>query len=122
GEKKPEDLHDNWGAADLIRNDGGALRRCNQVFRPEATGRSELKAIARGTPFQVKVWRALLRIPAGCLASYGQIARAIGQPGAVRAVGQACGSNVIGFLIPCHRVIRETGIVEGYRWGTDRKR
>jgi len=75
----------------------------------------------RGTPFQLKVWRALLAIPAATLLSYGDIAQQINQPKAVRAVGTAIGKNPIAYLIPCHRVIRETGQLGGYRWGLDRK-
>jgi AraC family transcriptional regulator of adaptative response/methylated-DNA-[protein]-cysteine methyltransferase len=76
----------------------------------------------RGSEFQVKVWRALLAIPPGALTTYGQLAETIGQPGAARAVGTAVGSNPIAVLIPCHRVIRETGAISGYRWGVGRKR
>ena len=76
----------------------------------------------RGTNFQIKVWQALLSIPPGQLVTYGDIARAIGQPTASRAVGTAIGANPIGLLIPCHRVIRATDLFDtGYRWGTERK-
>ena len=81
-----------------------------------------LRALIRGTPFQVQVWRALLRIPAGSTVTYGSLARALGQDGAARAVGTACGQNRLGFLVPCHRVIRETGALAGYRWGLPMKR
>ena len=74
-----------------------------------------------GTPFQLAVWRALLEVPRGSLTSYGRLAMAIGAPGAARAVGAACGANRVAFLIPCHRVIRESGELSGYRWGMDRK-
>ncbi|MEZ0541836.1 methylated-DNA--[protein]-cysteine S-methyltransferase [Fibrella arboris] len=77
--------------------------------------------LLRGSAFQLKVWEALLRIPEGRLVSYDQVAEAIGQPAASRAVGTAIGSNPIGYLIPCHRVIRKTGLFGGYRWGTSRK-
>jgi AraC family transcriptional regulator of adaptative response/methylated-DNA-[protein]-cysteine methyltransferase len=70
----------------------------------------------------VKVWRALLEIPPGALATYEDIARSIGSPGAARAVGTAIGRNPVAFLIPCHRVIRGTGALGGYRWGPERKR
>jgi AraC family transcriptional regulator of adaptative response/methylated-DNA-[protein]-cysteine methyltransferase len=76
----------------------------------------------QGTNFQVAVWRALLAIPSGTLAAYGDIARAIGRPRAVRAVGTAVAANPCAFLIPCHRVIRESGAIGGYRWGVTRKR
>ncbi len=75
----------------------------------------------RGTPFQLKVWRALLNVPDGDRATYGQLANAIGQPGASRAVGTAIGKNPIALLIPCHRVIRASGESGGYRWGPVRK-
>ena len=74
-----------------------------------------------GTPFQQAVWRALLEVPRGSLTSYGRLAMAIGAPGAARAVGAACGANRVALLIPCHRVIRESGELSGYRWGMDRK-
>lgn len=80
-----------------------------------------LPVLLRGSAFQLKVWEALLKIPEGQLASYDQIAEAIGQPTASRAVGTAIGSNPVGYLIPCHRVIKKTGLFGGYRWGSDRK-
>lgn len=75
-----------------------------------------------GTNFQIKVWEALLRIPPGEVASYGDIARAAGSPRAVRAVGRAVGANPISLLIPCHRVILNSGVIHNYRWGVTRKR
>lgn len=75
----------------------------------------------KGTPFQISVWRALLAIPTAKLCSYGQIASAVGRPSAARAVGSAIGKNPVAYLIPCHRVLRESGYLGGYRWGTDRK-
>ncbi|NJB82391.1 methylated-DNA--[protein]-cysteine S-methyltransferase [Wenyingzhuangia aestuarii] len=76
----------------------------------------------KGTPFQLKVWEALLTIPTGKLSTYGAIANNIEQPKASRAVGTAIGNNPIAFLIPCHRVIRATGIIGNYMWGTVRKK
>ncbi|SFE13693.1 bifunctional transcriptional activator/DNA repair enzyme AdaA [Spirosoma endophyticum] len=81
----------------------------------------QLPILLRGSAFQLKVWEALLKIPEGQLASYDQIAEAIGQPTASRAVGTAIGSNPVGYLIPCHRVIKKTGLFGGYRWGVERK-
>ena len=75
----------------------------------------------KGTPFQLKVWQALLNIPCGQLADYGTLARRIGHPNACRAVGTAVGSNPVAVLIPCHRVIRQTGMLGGYRWHRGRK-
>jgi AraC family transcriptional regulator of adaptative response/methylated-DNA-[protein]-cysteine methyltransferase len=76
----------------------------------------------RGTAFQQLVWDAVRRIPAGSTASYTDIARRIGLPGAARAVAQACGANALAVVIPCHRVIRNDGSLSGYRWGLERKR
>ncbi len=96
------------------------------VFQTPEQRRASLEAplrlFVKGTPFQVQVWRALLSIPEGTLTTYGSIARAMGKGGiAARAVGTAVGSNPVSFLIPCHRVIRETGALGGYRWGLGRK-
>jgi AraC family transcriptional regulator of adaptative response/methylated-DNA-[protein]-cysteine methyltransferase len=91
-----------------------------EIRDPE--GLVPLGLLVRGTNFQVKVWRALLQIPVGSVATYEEIATAIGAPAAVRAVGTAIGRNPVAFLIPCHRVIRTTGALGGYRWGLNRKR
>ncbi|HEY8734590.1 MAG TPA: methylated-DNA--[protein]-cysteine S-methyltransferase, partial [Puia sp.] len=80
-----------------------------------------IKLHLKGTPFQIKVWNALLKIPAGSLKSYLEIANEIGDPHASRAVGTAIGSNPIAYLIPCHRVITSSGQLGGYHWGIDRK-
>jgi methylated-DNA-[protein]-cysteine S-methyltransferase len=74
-----------------------------------------------GSPFQVEVWTALRAIPFGATVSYGDIARAVGRPGAVRAVGAANGRNPISIIVPCHRVIGADGTLTGYGWGVDRK-
>lgn len=79
--------------------------------------RGEAKLALIGAPFQVKVWEALLRIPSGHVATYSDVARAIGSPKAVRAVGTAIGRNPISWLIPCHRAIRKSGALGGYHWG-----
>jgi len=82
----------------------------------------KLSLLMRGTPFQVQVWEALLRIPPARLTSYGRLAEAVCTKKASRAVGAACGANLIGVLIPCHRVIRDIGVIHAYRWGVERKR
>ena len=116
----PVQLRQDWPRAEFFRNDRAARRLAKTIFNSNARS-TTLKAFVHGTPFQLKVWRALLRIPEGCVASYGWIARAVGDRNASRAVGSACGSNPVAWLIPCHRVIRETGIIQGYRWGKTRK-
>ncbi|QBR00187.1 methylated-DNA--[protein]-cysteine S-methyltransferase [Paraburkholderia pallida] len=75
-----------------------------------------------GTPFQQAVWQALCGIPAGETRSYGDVARHLGVPEAVRAVAGACAANVLAVAIPCHRVVRSNGAITGYRWGVERKR
>jgi AraC family transcriptional regulator of adaptative response/methylated-DNA-[protein]-cysteine methyltransferase len=75
-----------------------------------------------GTPFQRKVWAALQEIPAGMTVTYTDIAKRIGTPRAVRAVGTACGQNPVSVVVPCHRVLRGDGSLGGYRWGLERKR
>lgn len=75
-----------------------------------------------GTPFQWKVWEALRKIPSGQTRTYGEIAAAIGKPGAARAVGRACATNRVAVVIPCHRVVRADGVMGEYRWGTALKK
>jgi len=81
----------------------------------------QVKLHLAGSKFQIKVWEALLKIPMGVVASYGDIARHIGQPSAARAVGTAIANNPVAFLIPCHRVIQKNGVSGGYMWGAARK-
>jgi AraC family transcriptional regulator of adaptative response/methylated-DNA-[protein]-cysteine methyltransferase len=117
-------LRQLWPRARLRRDDAVARRLAGQIF--EGSGGSGtgpgLRALVRGTEFQVRVWRALLCVPPGALVSYGRLAEAVGRPGAARAVGTAVGRNPVAYLIPCHRVIRETGVLGNYRWGEVRKR
>jgi AraC family transcriptional regulator of adaptative response/methylated-DNA-[protein]-cysteine methyltransferase len=116
-------LLEQWSEAKLQRNDKRAAELSGQIFaRPEIQSRPRLRAFVRATPFQLRVWRALLRVPAGALTSYGRLSAAINQPAAARAVGSAVGANPIAFIIPCHRVIRETGVLGNYRWDPIRKR
>lgn len=82
----------------------------------------DLPLDVRHTAFQMKVWNYLQSIPYGEVRSYGEVAEGIGEPGAARAVARACATNAVAVLIPCHRVIRATGELGGYRWGLDRKR
>jgi AraC family transcriptional regulator of adaptative response/methylated-DNA-[protein]-cysteine methyltransferase len=81
----------------------------------------QIKLHLKGTPFQLKVWEALIKIPTGYLTTYSGLAEEIGNPGAARAVGSAVGANPVAYLIPCHRVIRATGIIGEYHWGSTRK-
>lgn len=96
-----------------------ALRR---YFAGEVSALDALPVILRGTPFQSNVWAALRKIPAGATLSYAALARRIGAPNAVRAVGLANGSNPVGVIVPCHRVIGSDGSLTGYGGGLSRKR
>jgi len=117
-------LQENWRNARLRQNDSLAAGIVRQIFALPAERNSHppLRAFVTGTAFQVRVWRALLQVAPGQLTTYGRLAEAVGNPAAARAVGTAVGQNPLAYLIPCHRVIRETGVVGDYRWGRIRKR
>ncbi|GAA4453479.1 methylated-DNA--[protein]-cysteine S-methyltransferase [Rurimicrobium arvi] len=96
-------------------------RALHILQHPADSPGTPLKLHLKGTPFQLKVWEALLKIPQGQLCSYRHIAAYTGDAQASRAAGTAIGANPVAFLIPCHRVIRGSGVLGGYRWGLDRK-
>ncbi len=114
----------DWSGATFVADAAAIAPIAARAFAfargEDASGRVGLHV--QGTNFQLKVWRALLSIPAGETVTYGDVARAIGAPKASRAVGAAVGANMISLLIPCHRVIRASGAVHNYRWGVGRKR
>jgi AraC family transcriptional regulator of adaptative response/methylated-DNA-[protein]-cysteine methyltransferase len=91
------------------------------IFKQDWNQPANIKLHLKGTPFQLKVWEALLKIPSGGLTTYAGICNRIENPNASRAVGSAIGSNPVAFLIPCHRVIRSTGEIGQYHWGATRK-
>lgn len=91
------------------------------IFQNDWSELQQIRLHLKGTPFQLKVWETLLKIPMGRVSTYERIARLIDQPRAARAVGSAVGSNPVAYIIPCHRVIRASGGLEGYAWGTTRK-
>ncbi|HVV72703.1 MAG TPA: bifunctional DNA-binding transcriptional regulator/O6-methylguanine-DNA methyltransferase Ada [Verrucomicrobiae bacterium] len=123
-EKLRAELKARFREALLIPADRGFDRTVKAVLRLVETPAASLSLPLdiRGTAFQQRVWRALAEIPPGCTANYSEIARQIGSPKAVRAVASACASNSIALAIPCHRVVRATGELAGYRWGVERKR
>ena len=92
------------------------------IFTKEQHRLDEIKLHLKGTAFQLKVWEALLKIPMGNLTTYSQLAGAVNNPAASRAVGTAVANNPVAFLIPCHRVIKATGELGQYHWGDIRKR
>jgi methylated-DNA-[protein]-cysteine S-methyltransferase len=113
------------GVEPSARRDEGAiavLRRQVEEYCAGERTEFEIERAARGTPFQRAVWEALMEIPYGETRSYGQIAKAIGQPQAARGVGAANGANPIGLIVPCHRVIGADGSLTGYGGGLPLKR
>ena len=112
------DMHARWPAAHWIRDDGAAEAMARQAFLGSG---APVPVVLIGPPFHVQVWKALLRIPAGRTASYGQVAAWAGRPGAFRAAGAAIGANPVSYLIPCHRALAKDGRLTGYHWGLARK-
>ncbi|MEN4011741.1 MAG: methylated-DNA--[protein]-cysteine S-methyltransferase [Bellilinea sp.] len=116
------ELRATWRQAALVEDAAATAPAARSVFFPTPQPERPLALLLNGTNFQIKVWEALLRIPAGSVVTYEDIAVAIGLPGASRAVGQAVGRNHIAVLIPCHRVIRKDGDLGSYRYGSARKK
>lgn len=121
GESVSESLTRKWPAARLIHAPAQTEATATAVFAPVRSQPLQLQLL--GTPFQLRIWRALLEIPAGQWSAYGDLCQALGQSAtAARAVGTAVGQNPISYLIPCHRVLRQNGHIGGYAGGTARKR
>jgi AraC family transcriptional regulator of adaptative response/methylated-DNA-[protein]-cysteine methyltransferase len=117
------ELRETWEGARLQADPAAVGSVVEEIFtQPGPGGDRQLPIFLRGTNFQVKVWRALLRIPEGSVVSYSGIANWLDAPAATRAVASAVGRNPIAYLNPCHRVLRSSGEVGGYRWGTARKK
>jgi AraC family transcriptional regulator of adaptative response/methylated-DNA-[protein]-cysteine methyltransferase len=117
------DLQRRWPRADIIESPSATAPVFERIFtNPTDRRRFRLTLFVKGTNFQIKVWEALLQLAPGQLVAYGDIARYIGHPKAVRAVGAAVGSNPVSWLIPCHRVVSSAGAIGNYRWGPSRKR
>lgn len=119
-----KDLRHAWPGVRLSKDQAGTAALVRRIFA--STGRAHTSDIGlalavRGTAFQIKVWEALLRIPSGRVTSYRDLARRVGRATASRAVGRAVARNPVAYLIPCHRVIRGTGVLGEYRWGPARK-
>lgn len=120
-----EDMAARWPKARLIHDPAAVAPSMARIFESggdPAADRPELRLLLKGTRFQVKVWEALMRLPPAGLTTYGDLAQRLGmKAGAARAVGTAVGANPVSWLIPCHRVIRNSGMLGGYRWGLPRK-
>ncbi len=124
-EQEIQNLQKSWPEGELCENASETKKLANRVFAISYNGSSKPQSFnlfLKGTNFQIKVWEALLKIPAGQVVSYEDVAAYIGKPKAVRAVANAVGSNPIPFIIPCHRVIRKIGEFGGYAGGTARKK
>ncbi len=116
-----ERLRSAWPQAKSRKNTQRTLALRNKIFS-KTLSKEPLGVMLRGSPFQLRIWQALLQIPQGALISYGQLAQLAQSPGAARAVGSAMACNPIAYLIPCHRVIRQIGELGQYHWGVERKR
>jgi len=111
-----------WPQARLVRDDAGSTTLARRLFAPAAPRNAQPLALhLHGTNFQIRVWEALIRIPAGAALSYQDLARSLGAPRATRAVASAVAANSVALLIPCHRVLRKSGAFGDYRWGATRK-
>lgn len=116
-----DNLQTLFPAADLFQKTDMIQQDALRFFSGDWSDLNKIKLHLKGTAFQLKVWQSLLNIPFGNISTYAGIAAAIDQPNASRAVGSAVGANPVAFLIPCHRVIRATGITGEYHWGANRK-
>jgi len=115
------EIQAEWSRATLVLDPDGTTALAHLIFEESESSSDPLPLLLRGSNFQLKVWEGLLRVPEGCLVSYGDLAKRLSVPSAARAIANAVGANPIAYVIPCHRVLRSTGALGGYRWGTDRK-
>jgi AraC family transcriptional regulator, regulatory protein of adaptative response / methylated-DNA-[protein]-cysteine methyltransferase len=115
-------LVEDWSQAEMIEDQRATAPLIEPIFNLGQRGKESLRLYLRGTNFQIKVWEALLTIPAGTVTTYENIATQIGKPAALRAVGTAVGHNPVAVLIPCHRVLRKDGNFGNYRYGSARKK
>jgi AraC family transcriptional regulator of adaptative response/methylated-DNA-[protein]-cysteine methyltransferase len=115
-------MKSHWHNSVFYQNQEATSLLINQIFNRSQESQSKLHLFVKGTNFQIKVWDALLKIPAGSVTTYQGIAQNVNSPRAMQAVGSAVGSNHIAYLIPCHRVIRKDGVLGEYRWSSARKK
>ncbi len=118
-----EDMRRRWPRADYVRDDAAIAPTASRIFdQTQWNPDQPLRITLIGTDFEVRTWETLLRIPMGRATTYSDVARHIGKPKAVRAVGTAVGRNPISFVVPCHRVLGKSGDLCGYHWGLTRKK
>ena len=116
-----KDLSQLFPRAHLLKRKDPLHPKALHFFDPKVTHLDPIPLHIKGTPFQIKVWQALLQIPKGSVCSYSNIAQFIGNPKASRAVGSAIANNPVAYLVPCHRVIQASGLIGQYRWGRQLK-
>lgn len=121
-EEAMADMLSRWPKATFVEDPTALSPLADQAFPRDGSNREPAQLFLIGAPFQIKVWEALMQIPTGYVTTYSDIARVIGHPKAVRAVGTAVGRNPISWLIPCHRAMRKSGGLGGYHWGLPVKR
>lgn len=117
-----DELKSNWPNGRIVNGSDADQEKVARFFSSDFRDVEKIKLHLKGTEFQIKVWEALLKIPQGGLTTYGKLAGILHQPNASRAVGTALGNNQVGFIIPCHRVIKSAGGIGEFRWGTNRKK
>jgi AraC family transcriptional regulator of adaptative response/methylated-DNA-[protein]-cysteine methyltransferase len=119
-----KDLREEFPHAQITRDDSALREPVQKILNhlDKNEPRLDLPLDIRATAFQRQVWEKLRTIPYGETVSYAEVAKALGNPGAVRAVGRACATNPVALVIPCHRVVREDQSMGGYRWGLERKK
>ncbi|WP_416064746.1 methylated-DNA--[protein]-cysteine S-methyltransferase [Rhizobium sp. ZK1] len=118
-----EDMTCRWPNADYVEDRQATAPYAERIFQPGRwTSDQPLRVVLIGTDFQVSVWQSLLKVPFGKAVTYSDIAKDIGRPTAMRAVGAAVGANPISFVVPCHRALGKNGALTGYHWGLTRKR
>lgn len=127
GDEGPErswtELNQHWMGAKFEEHQRSTAGYVERIFgKGISYDHKPLTLFLKGTNFQIKVWEALLKLPPGRLFTYEDVAISIGKPNAMRAVASAIGRNSVSYLIPCHRVLRKSGMVSGYRWGAIRKK
>lgn len=114
-------LRQQFPGATLTQKTDLVQQNALRFFSSDWSDLQQVKLHLKGTPFQLKVWQSLLKIPFGGVTTYASIAQSVQSPGASRAVGTAIGANPVAFLIPCHRVIKSSGVIGEYHWGATRK-
>ena len=114
-------LKKSWPNAAILEDKKSTSTLAQQIFQDKGKYKTKLMLAIRGTNFQINVWQALLKIPSAHITSYQTVADMLGRPQSVRATANAIALNPVAFLIPCHRVLRSSGAISGYRWGAERK-